>query len=96
MVVVYRTGRTTYFLGKPFVDVPFYSMVNLIAERELVPELIQDEMTAANIVAHVSPLLEERGAEAMRRGLVEVKDKLGGGGASARAAEAVLARFELS
>jgi lipid-A-disaccharide synthase len=96
MVVVYRTGRATYFLGKPFVNVPFYSMVNLIAERALVPELIQSDMTAANIVEHVSRLLDDDSADAIRRGLAEVKEKLGGGGASARAAEAVLSHFELS
>ncbi len=97
MVVVYRLGRASYFLGKPFVNLAFYSMVNLIAERELVPELIQGAMTPANIVEHVSRLLDEDNAEAMRRGLADdVKQKLGGGGASARAAEAVLSRFELS
>lgn len=96
MVVVYRAGRATYFLGKPFVKVPFFSMVNLVAERELVPELIQDAMTPANIVEHVLRLLNEEQAEAMREGLRGVKRKLGGGGGSARAAEAVLSRFALS
>ena len=96
MVVVYRVGRASYFLGKPFVNLPFYSMVNLIAERELVPELIQSAMTPANIVEQVMRLLDEDNARAMRRGLAEVKQKLGGGGASARAAEAVLSHFELS
>ena len=96
MVVVYRVGRASYFLGRPFVNVAFYSMVNLIAERELVPELMQSAMTPANIVAHVTRLLDEDNAAAMRRGLADVKRKLGGGGASARAAEAVLSHFELS
>jgi len=96
MVVVYRVGRATYFLGKPFVNLPFYSMVNLIAERELVPELIQSAMTPANIVEHVMRLLDEDNAQAMRHGLADVKQKLGGGGASARAADAVLSHFELS
>ncbi len=96
MVVVYRVGRASYCLGKPFVNLPFYSMVNLIAERELVPELIQSAMTPANIVEQVMRLLDEDNARAMRRGLADVKQKLGGGGASARAADAVLSHFELS
>ena len=96
MVVVYRLGRASYFLGKPFVNLPFYSMVNLIAERELVPELIQSAMTPANIVEQVTRLLDEDNAQTMRRGLAKVKQKLGGGGASAHAAEAVLSHFELS
>ena len=95
MVVAYRTGRASYMLGKHFVTVPYYSMVNLIAERELVPEVIQDEMTAANIIRHLMPLLDGDGA-AMRAGLDEVKKRLGGGGASGRAADAVISHFKLS
>jgi lipid-A-disaccharide synthase len=91
MVVVYRVGRLTYALGRPFVRLPFFSMVNLIAGRRLVPELIQGGMTADAIRGEVEALLEPGGAEEMKRGLREVKAKLGGKGASARAAEAVLA-----
>jgi lipid-A-disaccharide synthase len=91
MVVVYRVGRLTYALGRPFVRLPFFSMVNLIAGRRLVPELIQDRMTADAIRAEIEALLEPGAAEEMKRGLREVKAKLGGKGASARAAEAVLA-----
>jgi lipid-A-disaccharide synthase len=89
MVVVYRVGRLTHALGRRFVNVPFFSMVNLIAGRELVPELIQEGMTAEAIRAHVESLLESGTAEEMKRGLREVKEKLGGRGASFRAAEAV-------
>jgi lipid-A-disaccharide synthase len=90
MVVVYRVGRLTYAFGRPFVGVPFFSMVNLIAGRRLVPELIQGDMTPEAIQAQVEALLEPGAAEEMKRGLREVKAKLGGKGASARAAEAVL------
>jgi lipid-A-disaccharide synthase len=90
MVVVYRVGRLTYALGRPFVRVPFFSMVNLIGGRRIVPELIQSGMTAEAIGAEVEALLEPRAAEEMKRGLREVKGKLGGGGASGRAADAVL------
>jgi lipid-A-disaccharide synthase len=90
MVVVYRVGRLTYALGRPFVRVPHFSMVNLIGGRRIVPELIQDGMTAEAISAEVEALLEPRAAEEIRQGLREVKAKLGGKGASARAAEAVI------
>jgi lipid-A-disaccharide synthase len=73
------------------VKLPFFSMVNLIAGRGVVKELIQDEMTPEAIGREVESLLEPRAAEDMRRGLREVKAKLGGKGASARAAQAVLA-----
>jgi lipid-A-disaccharide synthase len=90
MVVVYRIGKASYRLGKPFVHVPHYSMVNLIAERALVPELIQDEMTPETIARATMELLDDDAArDAMRRGLREVRERLGGGGASSRAADAV-------
>jgi lipid-A-disaccharide synthase len=91
MVVVYRVGRLTYALGRRFVRVPFFSMVNLVAGRKVVPELIQGDMTAEAIRARVESLLEVRAAEEMKRGLREVKAKLGGKGASSRAADAVAA-----
>jgi lipid-A-disaccharide synthase len=90
MVVVYRVGRPTYALGRSFVKLPFFSMVNLIAGRNVVRELIQDDMTAEAIGAEVEALLEPRAAEEMKRSLREVKAKLGEKGASARAAGAVL------
>ncbi len=94
MIVVYRVGRLTHALGRPFVNLPYFSMVNLIAGRRLVPELIQDDMTAEAIGAQVEALLEPGAAEEMKRGLREVKAKLGGKGASARAADAVLSFLE--
>jgi lipid-A-disaccharide synthase len=90
MVVVYRVGRLTYALGRPFVRVPFYSMVNLIGEKRIVPELIQSAMTPEAIEAEIERVLEPDGAEEMKRGLREVKAKLGAKGASGRAADAVL------
>jgi lipid-A-disaccharide synthase len=95
MVIVYRVSRASYLLGKPFVDLPFYSMVNLIAERELVPELMQDAMTPANIVEQVMGLMQDDRAASMRAGLLDMKERLGGGGASRRAAEAVLSHVGL-
>lgn len=94
MVVVYRVGRLTHAIGKRFVDVPFYSMVNLIAGRCVVPELIQEDMNLETIVEQMLELLNRPArADAMREGLREVRRRLGGGGASQRAAEAVLARI---
>jgi len=91
MVVVYRVGGLSYRLGRPLVRVPYFAMVNLIAERALVPELIQDEMTEERVASETLRLMEDpEAAESMRRGLREVKAKLGAGGASRRAAEEVL------
>ncbi len=91
MVVVYRLSPLTYRLGRRFLLVENVAMVNLIAGRRIVPELIQDDCTAENIAAETLSLLtnHER-AEEMRRGLGDVRAKLGEPGASGRAAEAVL------
>jgi lipid-A-disaccharide synthase len=91
MVVVYRLSPLTYRLGRRFLLVENVAMVNLIAGRRIVPELIQDDCTAENIAAETLTLLTnpER-AEDTRRGLDDVRAKLGGPGASRRAADAVL------
>jgi lipid-A-disaccharide synthase len=90
MVVVYHLSPVTYALGRRFVRVPHYAMVNLIAGRRLVPELIQDGFTPSAVADALLPLLEGGGAaQAMRDGLAEVRAKLGAPGASARAAAVV-------
>src|SRR5579859_4735811 len=53
-VMVYRVSPLTYILGKPRVKVPRFAMVNLIAEEEVVPELVQQDFTAAKVVARIS------------------------------------------
>jgi lipid-A-disaccharide synthase len=90
MVVVYRLSPLTYFLGRPFVSVPHYAMPNLVADRRIVPELIQRDFTPTRVAAEGLRLLEDPArAEAMRRDLSDVRLKLGAPGASRRAAEAV-------
>jgi lipid-A-disaccharide synthase len=51
MVVVYRISALSYVLGRPLVQVPHYAMVNLIAEKRVVPELIQREFTPERVAA---------------------------------------------
>lgn len=91
MVVVYRLSALTYRAGRPLVNVSTFGMVNLIAGRRIVPELIQDGFTAEAVAAEAMSLLgDQTRAGAMRRDLAEVRAKLGGPGASRRAAHAVL------
>src|ERR1019366_7504667 len=56
-VMVYRVSRLTYWLGKPRVKVPHFAMVNLIAGKEVVPELVQNNFTAAKVVARLNEIL---------------------------------------
>ncbi len=92
-VMVYRVSPLTWRLGRPLVSVPFFAMPNLIAGREVVPELVQDNFTAENIVARLNQVLPEgRARQAMIEGLQEVRSRLAAGAASAsaKAAAAVL------
>src|ERR1700719_691441 len=88
MVVVYRVSRTSAFVLRRMVRSPFIAMVNLIAGRRVVPELIQDQFTSAALEEEVRKLLESPAArEGMKAGLAEVRAKLGPSGAIERAAD---------
>ena len=92
MVVVYRLSPLTFALGRPFVRLDRFAMVNLVAGRDVVPELIQRDFTAERVADETLALLDDDSRrEAMRRDLREVRARLGGPGASARAAEIVAA-----
>lgn len=92
MVVVYRLSPVTYALGRPLVRLDRFAMVNLIAGRDVVPELIQGDFTPERVAAETLRLLDDpERREAMRRDLADVSARLGAPGASDRAAEAVAA-----
>lgn len=77
MVTFYRVTQASWVLGKLLVRVPFYSMVNLIAGRAVVPELMQGEMTGERIAAEAHRLLSDPEARSrMIAGLAEVREKL--------------------
>jgi len=91
MVVVYRLAPLTYHLGRRFVHVDTFGMVNLVAGRKIVPELIQDDFTPEAVAGEVMGLLTDRQrAETTRAELSRVVSRLGAPGASSRAAEIVL------
>lgn len=91
MVIVYRLSPLTYRLGRPLVIVDTYGMANLIAGETIVPELIQDAFTADAVAAEaISILTDATRAARIRSGLARVRERLGGPGASRRAAEAIL------
>lgn len=90
MIVVYRLSALSYAIGRRLVKTPHAAMVNLIAERAVVPELIQQQLTAANIVNWAERLLEGGALrQAMLDGLAEVRRRLGGSGAIGRAADEI-------
>ena len=95
MIVVYRLSPLTARLAKPLVRTRFFSMVNLIAGRVVVPELIQDDFTPQRVAAEAEKLISpsEEGkqrVEEMRSGLEEVRQLLGPPGAVERAADEIV------
>ncbi len=95
MIVVYRLSPLTARLAKPLVRTKFFSMVNLIAGRAVVPELIQDDFTPKRLAEETEKLLstskEGRArVETMTRGLEEVRRLLGPRGAVERAADEIV------
>lgn len=91
MVVVYRVSTATWLIGKLLVDVPFYSMVNLLAGKAIVTELIQDDFNAQNLSSRIEYLLDHPAArEQMAKELRALKPRLGPGGAIERAADAIV------
>jgi len=92
MVVIYKVSAVTAALAGPLVRTPFFAMVNLIAEREVVPEMVQDRFTPKRVASETLRLLEDVSArEELRRGLAEVRRKLGPPGAIERAADQIAA-----
>lgn len=88
MVVVYRVSPLSAFILRRMIRTPFFSMVNLIAGRNVVPELIQDDFTPVAVEGQVRRLLDSPDArEEMKSTLAEVRAKLGPGGAIERAAD---------
>jgi lipid-A-disaccharide synthase len=84
-VVVYRVSALTYAIAKRVVTVPHVAMANLIAGKQVVPELIQSDFTAENIVQQIAPLLPDGPPRqsmmqelAQIRGLLQTRQPVGG------------------
>lgn len=91
MVIIYKVSPISYWLGRALIRVDHIGLINLIAGRRLVPELIQDQATAANIADQAFSLLadEERLAQ-LKKDLLAAGQLLGGPGASRRVAQIAL------
>ena len=91
MVIVYRTSRLTYGIGKSLVNIPDIGLINIVAGSRIVPELWQSEVTPENISILLEKLLINKQLQKeVKRLLNYAKDKLGTRGASGRAAEIAL------
>lgn len=92
MILLYRAPLLTYWLARLLIRVNWIGLVNLVAGRGIVPELIQDEATAARVSEAALRLLGDQGRyHEMKSALRDVRQALGDPGASRRAATVVLA-----
>jgi len=91
MVIVYRTAPLTYQIAKRLVTIPYVGLVNILADQEVVPELLQDRMTSENIAYEARQILENPERQrTMQEVFQQIGTSLGGEGASQRAAELIL------
>ena len=91
MVLLYKAPWLTYRLARALITVKWIGLVNLVADRSIVKELIQEEATADHVAQEALRLLRDRAAyDEMKRGLQEVRELLGEPGASHRTAQVVL------
>jgi lipid-A-disaccharide synthase len=89
VVVMYRLSRATYLLGKKLVQLPHWSLVNIVAGKEVVPELIQSDVNGERIAAEVRRIVAPENYDRIRAELRAVREKLGEPGASRRVAEEI-------
>jgi len=91
MVVVYKVSWLTFQILKRLVKVAHIAMVNLIAERRLVPELVQGDFTPEAVDAEVGRLLEDAAARIrLNQDFAQIRRTLGSGDATANASRAIL------
>jgi lipid-A-disaccharide synthase len=90
VVVMYKLSRANYLLGRAVVKIPHFSLVNIVAGKEVVPELIQRNVNPERIAAETRKLLEPANYAHVVEELATVRGKLGDAGAARRAAEALM------
>jgi lipid-A-disaccharide synthase len=86
-VVCYKGNKISYHIARRLIKVKYISLVNLIMDREVVKELIQDELNEQNLIAQLNEILLPEHQAQMKKLYAELKNKLGGKGASERAAK---------
>jgi lipid-A-disaccharide synthase len=91
--IFYKLNPLTYFVAKRWVRIPYFGLANVVAGRQLVPELLQGEVNPRRLGAELAALLEPATAARMRGELGELRARLGRPGAAGRVAEHLLGKM---
>jgi len=95
MVIIYKVSSVSFRLGKAMIRVKNIGLVNLIAGKEIVPELIQEEASSTRIADTIFKMLSDpSGLKQLSLELLALRDKLGGPGASERVADIAFRMLE--
>lgn len=90
LIVVYRASQLNWRLFHPMINVPFVGMPNLIAGRQVAPELLQSDLNPARLAAEITALLGNPAQQQQQKlDLAEIRQKLGAANASQRAAQRI-------
>ena len=89
-VVCYQTSKLSFAIAKLLVDIKYISLVNLISDKEIVTELLQDDLTVINMVAELNLILASDKRTQMQNQYAELRTLLGGLGASERVADSIV------
>ena len=91
MVILYRMSRLSFAIARLIIRVDHVGLVNIVAGKRVAPELLQDDVTPEKIAGAVSPMLDDPAIyQRVKDDLLQVRTKLGEGGASKRAASVVM------
>jgi lipid-A-disaccharide synthase len=89
-VVCYKGNELSYQIARHIVKVPFISLVNLIAEKEIVKELIQKDFNEKNLERELKKVLDPSNSERIKQEYKELRSRLGGSGASDKTAKRIV------
>ena len=90
VIVMYRLSFANYWLGRMVVTIPHFALINIVAGKKIVPELIQRHVNGQTIAGEARRLLEPANYAAVVEELAAVRSKLGDAGAARRAAESIM------
>jgi lipid-A-disaccharide synthase len=94
MVIVYKTSKLTYWIGRRLISIGSIGLANIVAGKAIVPEIIQDDMTAEKLTKELDALLQPAHEAEIKRELSALREKLGAKSAAKNAALAIGAMID--